>query len=81
MMNPGPVPADKGSKDKGSKIAVSVCAARDRACARDAQDGRGTKRASTGPVKGDVGEAGAGLVILRMPERGAPHDHPIAVTG
>ncbi len=33
-----------------------------------------------GPVKGDDGEAGAGLVILRMLERERVHGHVVVVT-
>lgn len=33
-----------------------------------------------GPIKNDDGEAGAGMVILRMLERAELHDHIIIVT-
>lgn len=36
--------------------------------------------AKDGPVKTDDGEAGAGLVILRMLERAGVHNHVIIVT-
>ena len=32
------------------------------------------------PIKGDDGESGAGMVILRMLERAGLHDHVIVVT-
>ena len=41
-------------------------------CSADGGDG--------GPIKNDDGESGAGMVILRMLEREALHDHIIVVT-
>ena len=80
--------------DKGSKYAVSGCPVRDRAAidaalktlkrdrayARATHNSWGANLVSTGPVKGDNGEAGAGMVILRMLERTELRDHLIVVT-
>lgn len=80
--------------DRGSKYAVSGCAVtdratidaglaglkRDRAYARASHNSWGALLSAGGPVKGDDGEAGAGMVILRMLDRAALHDHLIVVT-
>ncbi|MEL6451473.1 MAG: YigZ family protein [Pseudomonadota bacterium] len=80
--------------DRGSKYAVSGCAVtdraaidaslaglkRDRAYARATHNSWGALLSAGGPVKGDDGEAGAGMVILRMLDRAALHDHLIVVT-
>ena len=81
-------------KDKGSRYAVSGIAVRDRAgidaALADLRGDRAYAKATHntwgallrdgGPVKGDDGEAGAGMVILRMLERERLQDHVIVVT-
>ncbi|MGJ8544458.1 MAG: YigZ family protein [Sulfitobacter sp.] len=80
--------------DKGSRYAVSGCAAADRAAVEAAlAELRKTKAYAKathnswaawftkgGPAKGDDGESGAGNVILRMLERENCYDHLIIVT-
>ena len=80
--------------DRGSKYAVSGCPARDREAVdaalkelkRDKSYAKATHNTwgvllSDGtPLKGDDGEAGAGMVILRMLEREGLTDHLIVVT-
>jgi putative IMPACT (imprinted ancient) family translation regulator len=80
--------------DRGSKYAVSGGPATDRAAVdeflkelkRDKKFAKATHNSwamlgSDGtPHKGDDGEAGAGLVILRMLERAGMKDHVIVVT-
>lgn len=80
--------------DKGSKYAVSGCVAKDRASVdaalkqlkRDKSYGKATHNTwavllpEAGPLKGDDGEAGAGMVIIRMLEREELYDHLIVVT-
>lgn len=80
--------------DRGSKYAVSGAPVRDRAgvdgvlkeLKRDKSYAKATHNtwgvllSDTGPLKGDDGEAGAGMVILRMLERTALTDHLIIVT-
>lgn len=79
--------------DKGSKYAVSggPCASEDAAKAflKDLKRNKKFARATHNtwaaiiggvPVKNDDGEAGAGMVILRMLERENLHDHIIVVT-
>ncbi|MDQ2095670.1 YigZ family protein [Rhodalgimonas zhirmunskyi] len=80
--------------DRGSKYAVSGAPARDRAEVDGLLKGLKKKKKfakathntwailpSDGPpLKGDDGEAGAGMVILRMLERAELHDHLIIVT-
>lgn len=80
--------------DRGSKYAVSGCIARDRSAVdaalkrlkRDKSYAKATHNTwgvmlSDGtPLKGDDGEAGAGMVILRMLEREGLTDHLIVVT-
>ncbi len=81
-------------KDRGSKYAVSgtpvtgradIDAAlksllRDRAYAKATHNTWGAVLTDGGPVKGDDGETGAGMVILRMLEREGLTDHLIVVT-
>ncbi len=81
-------------KDKGSKYAVSGCEVTDRAAidaalmalkqdrsyARATHNSWGALLSQGGPIKGDDGEAGAGMVILRMLEREGLFDHLIVVT-
>lgn len=80
--------------DRGSKYAVSGGPAGDRTAVddylktlkRDRKFARATHHSwalilSDGtPLRGDDGEAGAGMVILRMLEREGLHDHVIIVT-
>ena len=79
--------------DRGSKYAVSggACKSQDQARAfikelrRKKKFTRATHNTwafigDTGPVKNDDGEAGAGMVIVRMLERTGLHDHIVVVT-
>ena len=79
--------------DRGSKYAVSggACGSeaearaflkelqRRKKFAKATHNSWGLLTAQT-PLKGDDGESGAGMVILRMLEREALHDHIIVVT-
>ena len=80
--------------DRGSKYAVAGCEARTKADAiaavkalkRDKRFAKATHNtwallsSDEGPLKNDDGEAGAGMVILRMLERENITDHLIIVT-
>ena len=80
--------------DRGSKYAVSGGLVQDRAgvdtalkaLKRDKSYAKATHNtwavqlSTSGALKGDDGEAGAGMVIVRMLEREALHDHLIIVT-
>ena len=80
--------------DRGSKYAVSGGAARSRAevdaflkaLKKDRKFAKATHNTwavlmdESGPLKGDDGEGGAGMVILRMLEREGLKDHVIVVT-
>jgi putative IMPACT (imprinted ancient) family translation regulator len=80
--------------DRGSKYAVAGCEARTKADAiaavnalkRDKKFAKATHNtwallsSDEGPLKNDDGEAGAGMVILRMLERDNITDHLIIVT-
>lgn len=80
--------------DRGSKYAVSGCAVTDRAgidaglaalksdraYAKATHNSWGAWLQAGGPIKGDDGEAGAGMVILRMLEREGVYDHLVVVT-
>lgn len=80
--------------DRGSKYAVSGAAAedragvdavlkalkRDKAYARATHNTWGVILPDGTPLKGDDGEAGAGMVILRMLERAGLEGHVIVVT-
>ena len=80
--------------DRGSRYAVSgqqvtdraaVDAAlkqlkRDKAYAKATHNTWGVVLSNGGPIKGDDGESGAGMVILRMLERAGVSDHVIVVT-
>ncbi|MEX0311169.1 MAG: YigZ family protein [Tateyamaria sp.] len=80
--------------DRGSKYAVSGCPVasradidaalkvlkRDRSYARATHNTWGALLTAGGAIKGDDGEAGAGMVILRMLERDDVQDHLIVVT-
>ncbi|WP_152466990.1 YigZ family protein [Sulfitobacter sp. THAF37] len=80
--------------DRGSKYAVSGAPVRDRAAvdavlkdlkrdkayAKATHNTWGVQLSDGGRLKGDDGEAGAGMVILRMLERAELADHVIVVT-
>jgi putative IMPACT (imprinted ancient) family translation regulator len=80
--------------DKGSKYAVSGCPVTDRAGAdvalkllkREKAYAKATHNtwavqlSTTGALKGDDGESGAGMIIVRMLERENLRDHLIVVT-
>ncbi len=80
--------------DRGSKYAVSGGAAhsrdeveaflktlkRDKKFAKATHNSWAMVTASGEQLKGDDGESGAGMVILRMLERAELHDHIIVVT-
>ena len=80
--------------DRGSKYAVAGCEARTKADAiaavkalkRDKKFAKATHNtwallsSDEGPLKNDDGEAGAGMVILRILERENITDHLIIVT-
>ena len=85
---------DQIINDRGSKYAVSGCQVTSKAEAQAAikqlkKDKRfakathhtwGVMLSHGGPIKNDDGEAGAGMVILRMLERAELQDHVIIVT-
>ncbi|SDZ01510.1 Uncharacterized protein family UPF0029 [Jannaschia faecimaris] len=79
--------------DRGSKYAVTGALATDaveakaviRDLCRDKKFAKATHNTwamigADGPIKNDDGEAGAGMVILRMLEREGVRDHVIVVT-
>lgn len=79
--------------DRGSKYAVSGAACASEAEAkellktlkREKKFAKATHNTwglicGDGPIKNDDGEAGAGMVILRMLEREGLHDHLVVVT-
>lgn len=80
--------------DRGSKYAVSGAPVsdrkgvdavlkhlkRDKAYAKATHNTWGVQLSDGTPLKGDDGEAGAGMVILRMLERAGLQDHVIIVT-
>ncbi|WP_193743467.1 YigZ family protein [Tateyamaria sp. ANG-S1] len=80
--------------DRGSKYAVSGCPVtsrgeidgalktlkRDRTYAKATHNTWGAVLSNGGAIKGDDGEAGAGMVILRMLEREGLTDHAVIVT-
>ncbi|WP_372612236.1 YigZ family protein [Aquicoccus sp.] len=80
--------------DRGSKYAVSGGVVRSRAevdgflkglkrmrkYARATHNSWAVMLSDGTPIKGDDGESGAGMVILRMLEREGLHDHVIVVT-
>ena len=80
--------------DRGSKYAVSGCAVldrtaidatlkalkRDKAYAKATHNTWGAQLSQSGALKADDGEAGAGMVILRMLEREGLQDHLVIVT-
>lgn len=80
--------------DRGSKYAVSGAPVQDRAAvdavlktlkrekayAKATHNTWGVQLSDGTPLKGDDGESGAGMVILRMLERAEMQDHVIIVT-
>ena len=80
--------------DRGSKYAVSGCAVTDRAAietalghlksnksyARATHNTWAANLSATGALKADDGEAGAGMIIVRMLERAELSNHLIVVT-
>ena len=80
--------------DRGSKYTVSGSAASTRAevqqilkelkrvkrFARATHNSWAVLSSTDGPIKNDDGEAGAGMIILRMLERAELYDHIIIVT-
>jgi putative IMPACT (imprinted ancient) family translation regulator len=79
--------------DRGSRYAVSggICTSEDEARAfvaalkQDKKFAKATHHSwglltATGAVKADDGEAGAGMVIVRMLERAQVRDHVVVVT-
>ena len=80
--------------DKGSKYAVSGCPVtdragvdaalkllkRDKAYAKATHNTWAVQLSATGALKGDDGESGAGMIIVRMLEREGLSDHLIVVT-
>ncbi len=80
--------------DRGSKYAVTGAEARSRAdvdatlkalkktrkFAKATHNTWAVVLSEGGPLKGDDGESGAGMVILRMLEREGLHDHVVVVT-
>lgn len=96
MSSPQPPLVKRGHilTDKGSKYAVSGCPVTDRASidaalkalkqerayAKATHNTWGACLSQGGPIKGDDGESGAGMVILRMLERAGLTDHVVIVT-
>ena len=85
---------DQIINDRGSKYAVSECPIttkadaqaavkllkKDKRFARANHNTWGAILTQGGPIKNDDGEAGAGMVIIRMLEREGLKDHMIIVT-
>ena len=85
---------DQIINDRGSKYAVSGCPIskkadaqaalkmlkKDKRFARASHNTWGAILTQGGPIKNDDGEAGAGMVIIRMLEREGLKDHVIIVT-
>ena len=89
MRKLGPVLTDRGSRYAVSGMPVGgrddIDAAlkalkRDKAYAKATHNSWGALLEPGGPLKGDDGESGAGMVILRMLEREGLHNHLIVVT-
>lgn len=89
MKRLGQILADRGSKYAVSGCPVSDRAAidaaladlkRDRAYAKATHNTWAADLAAGGPIKGDDGESGAGMVIIRMLMREELKDHLIIVT-
>lgn len=85
----GQVLSDRGSKyavsgapvqDRAGVDAVLKTLKRDKSYAKATHNTWGVQLSEGGPLKGDDGESGAGMVILRMLEREGLSDHVIIVT-
>jgi putative IMPACT (imprinted ancient) family translation regulator len=85
----GSILADRGSKyavsgapvqHRSDVVAVLNALKSDKAYAKATHNTWGVILSADGPIKGDDGEAGAGMVILRMLEREGVQDHLIIVT-
>lgn len=85
----GVVLTDRGSKyavsgaqapDRAAVDAILKTLKRDKAYARATHNTWGVQLSDGTPLKGDDGEAGAGMVILRMLEREGLSDHVVIVT-
>ena len=85
----GVVLTDRGSKyavsgapvtDRAAVDAVLKTLKRDKAYAKATHNTWGVQLSDGTPLKGDDGEAGAGMVILRMLEREGLCDHVVIVT-
>ena len=89
MLKCGVVLTDRGSKyavsgasvaDRAAVDAVLKSLKRDKAYAKATHNTWGVQLSDGTPLKGDDGEAGAGMVILRMLEREGLTDHVVIVT-
>ena len=89
MRQLGQIITDRGSRYAVSGVAVrsraDIDAAlsllkRDKSYAKATHNSWGAWLSEGGPVKGDDGESGAGMVILRMLDREDLRDHLIIVT-
>lgn len=85
----GQVLSDRGSKyavsgapvqDRAGVDVVLKTLKRDKSYAKATHNTWGVQLSQSGPLKGDDGESGAGMVILRMLEREGLSDHVIIVT-
>jgi len=68
------------AKDRASVDAVLKLLKRDKSYAKATHNTWAVLLSDAGPLKGDDGEAGAGMVIIRMLERENLYDHLIVVT-
>ena len=85
----GQVLSDRGSKyavsgapvlDRSGVDAALKTLKREKSYAKATHNTWGIQLSEGGPLKGDDGESGAGMVILRMLEREGLSDHLIIVT-
>jgi len=85
----GQVLSDRGSKyavsggpvlDRAGVDAALKMLKREKSYAKATHNTWGVQLSEGGPLKGDDGESGAGMVILRMLEREGLSDHLIIVT-
>ncbi|WP_299879443.1 YigZ family protein [uncultured Sulfitobacter sp.] len=89
MIQLGQVLSDRGSKyavsggpvlDRAGVDAALKTLKREKSYAKATHNTWGVQLSEGGPLKGDDGESGAGMVILRMLEREGLSDHLIIVT-
>lgn len=89
MRQLGVILSDRGSRyavsgaPAASRVEVETALAtlrRDKAYAKATHNSWGVILSEGGPLKGDDGEAGAGMAILRMLERAGLSDHVVIVT-